>query len=454
MYSNVPFASNSNSISGDLCSYLIIFPGIPSKAELNRILNSVSDSQLASGNQEPNTLLGNSQDRHADYVLPPKSRHEHKYLLASSARPLLSPAQQVNLVTSKPVNQVTNKPINQVTDIPVHQVTNKPVNQVINKPVNQVINKPINQVTDIPVNQVTDIPVNQLTNKPVNQVTDSPSQNDLINKLVLKAVQRELAKLKLDGLLKDSLKNTKPKARQGSDETAKIFTQKPNSGYLGITRKPSDNHAYLGLSKGYHGLDLKGHGQPGGKELFSTPKPFHFNAISTNVPIFQDEKGSHSYNEQASDTDSQQGGVGSGQQGSEPDKSNELENDAESLREIDDILKSPYTGNEIEKPTARPDQTTNHKIVESPNEYTVTLAPMKEGSTENDDEDQRISEVNDEDREEQKEPAYKESYSPALMDEIKELGLHEYYIKDGFQTPRVPKYRKVADGQVGNYLIA
>jgi hypothetical protein len=453
MYSNVPFASNSNSIYGDLCSYLIIFPGIPSTAELNRILNSVSDSQLASGNQEPNTLLGNSQDRHADYVLPQKSHHEHKYLLASSARPLLSGAQQVHRVTNKPVNQVTNKPVN--------PVTNKPVNQVTNKPVNQVVNKPVNQVTDIPVNQVTDIPVNQLTNKPVNQVTDSPSQNDLINKLVLKAVQRELAKLKLDGLLKDSLKNTKPKAHQGLDETAKIFTQKPNPGHLGITRKPSDNHAYLGLSKGYHGLDLKVHGQPGGKELFSTPKPFHFNAISTNVPIFQDEKGSHSYNEQASGTDSQQGGVGSGQQGSEPDKSNELENYAESLREIDEILKSPYTGNEIEKTTARPGQTTNtpeennnHKIVESPNEYTVTLAPMKEGGTENDDEDQRISEVNDEDREEQKEPAYKESYSPALMDEIKELGLHEYYIKDGFQTPRVPKYRKVPDGQVGNYLIA
>ncbi len=108
--------------------------------------------------------------------------------------------------------------------------------------------------------------VYHVTNKPVNPVTAGLSQTDLLKKLVLKAVQRELAKLKLDGILEDALKSTKHKAHKELDQTAKIFAEKPNSGQLGVTRKPGDNQAYLGLSKEYHGSDLKGD-----KLLFSKP---------------------------------------------------------------------------------------------------------------------------------------------------------------------------------------
>ena len=246
------------------------------------------------------------------------------------------------------------------------------------------------------------------------------------------------------------------------DQTAKIFAEKPNSGQLEVTRKPGDNQAYLRLSKEYHGSGLKGD-----KLLFpKPPKPFHSKAIFTNVPIFQDEKVGHSYHEysgdgenisqqegRAVDSGSQQGGEGkvSSHQGGEAVKTNDKEIDDEGLHEVEELLKSAYS--EDEKTTAKPDETANtpdknddgHKIVETSDGYTVTLAPMTDGDTDDHVVGQRISKVHDGDREEIKEPEYKNSYSPSLVDEIKELGLNEYYIKDGFQTP---KHRKVDNGQV------
>ena len=361
--------------------YVVIFSGIPTKPELNKMLKAAAVTHLKGSNQGSDVKLEQPQDQHADYVLT------QKYPSASVFSPSLSPPHQV-----KQANQVADKPVDHVTNIP----------------------------------------------------------SDLINKLVFKAVQRELAKLKLDGIVKDAMNSAKHKARAGLDQTAKIFTESPNPGHLGVPKRPSDKPR------------LKVHRLTENKVSLSTPKPFHSEAISTNVPIFQDEKDGLSNHHQGSDdkASSQQGGEvkASYQQGGkgkvgELIKNNDHKNDVEDLHEIEEFLKSSFS--EDEKTTAKPDQVpnapeeNNNGIVETSGGYSFTLAPLKEEDTDGHAEGQRINKVNDEDREELKEPEYKTSYSPSLVDEIKELGLHEYYIKDGFQTPRVPKFKTVDNGEVG-----
>ena len=406
------------SISGELYSCVILFPGIPSKAELNRILNSASATKVASDNQASTITPENQQDQHYDYVLPHETPSNHKHV-DSSAQPML-PQQ--------------------------------------------------------------DKQVYQVTSKPDSEVTTSQSQTDLMNKLVAKAVQREVAKLKLDGLIKDALKSIKPKAHRivhGTDvkltehgknlhlwatpkpngrEDADIVSQKghqklhskflskPIAGNIGVTRKPIDNNVYLRLPKGYRRLGLKVLGKTRAKEMFTTPKPFNSKAFTTNSPVFKEVKDTH-YHEHENDVEStsQPGGeAGSIHQGGEHIKSQHDKNDDGDLSEIERFLKSPYSELQIAKTTEKPDQTTDtpeekyddQEMAKTPNEYTITIAPIRGDA---------------EDHHRIKEPENKESYSPSLLDEIKELGLDEYYIKDGFQTPRVPKHGKFDAGQVVNF---
>ena len=386
---------------------MALFLGIPTKSELSGLLNPAFGTKLKDSNRESDVMLETSKDQHDNYVLPQGGRDKHRYPLVSTAVPSLPPPPQIS--------QATNKPVNRVTDI----------------------------------------------------------QSDLIKKLVLKAVQRELAKLKLGGIVEDARKNIKHEARKGLNQAAKIFTPNQNTGHLGVNKKPSDNHPYLGLSKGHHGLGrlgLKTHGQTGGKVFFSTPKPFHSEAVSTNVPIFHDEKDGNSYDGQSDDAEGvghlSGGGKGSSKQWraregtehkeGESVETNDHQSDVESLQEIEDFLKYSEDGKTTAKPeqtTAKPEQITstpeenNNGRVETSNGYTITLDRPTEGDTDGHVVSQRISKVNNGDHEEIKEREYKTSYSPSLVNEIKELGLHEYYIKDGFETPRVPKFD---NGQVGH----
>ena len=379
---------------------------------MNAILNAAS----AIDNQEQTITPENHYDQHFNNVLPHKTLGNHKHP-GSNARPLLPLAQQ---------------------DKQVHQVTSKPDNQV----------------------------------------TTSQSQTDLMNKLIAKAVQQELAKLKLDGLIKDALKSIetqkphqvergtdikqtehsknlhfwptpKPHEKEDGDIISQNlhskFVSRPITGNIGVTRRPVGNKVYLRLPKGYHRVGLKALGKTRAKEFFTTPKPFHSKTISTNSPLFEDSNVIH-YNEHEDKVESisqPRGEADSIHKGGKPEKSQRQDSDDADLSEIEKFLKS-LTG----KTTARPDHTTNtpeeiyndQEMANTPNEYTITIAPMREGDAEDHVESQRISAVNDEGHLRIKEPENKELYSPSLLDEIKELGLDEYYIKDGFQNLRVPKH--------------
>lgn len=394
---------------------------------MNAILNAAS----AIDNQEQTITPENHYDQHFNNVLPHKTPGNPKHP-GSNARPLLPLAQQ-------------------------------------------------------------DKQVYQVTSKPDNQVTTSQSQTDLMNKLIAKAVKQELAKLKLDGLIKDALKSIETKkphqVERGTDikqtehsknlhfwatpkphekEDGDIISQKlhskfvsrPITGNIGVTRRPVGNKVYLRLPKGYHRVGLKGLGKTRAKEFFTTPKPFHSKATSTNSPLFEDSKDTH-YNEHEDKVESisqPRGEADSIHQGEKPGRNQHQENDDVDLSEIEKFLKSPYPELLTAKTTERPEHTTNtpeeiyndQEMANTPNEYTITIAPMREGDAEDHVESHRISAVNDEGHLRIKEPENKESYSPSLLDEIKELGLDEYYIKDGFQNLRVPKHEKFDAGQVVN----
>lgn len=416
-------------MSGELYSCVILFPGISNKAELNRILNSASATKVTSDNQASTVTPENHHDQHSDYVLPHETLGNHKNV-DSNTQPLL-PQQ--------------------------------------------------------------DKQVFQVTSKPDNQVTTSQSQTGLMNKLVAKAVQREVAKLKLDGLIKDALKSIKPKAHHTvrasnvkqtehgknihlwvtpkpynredavDQKLHSKFLSKPITGNIGVTRKPSDNNVHLRLPKGYHRLGLKVLGKTKAKELFTTSKPFHSKAISTNPPVFEDGKDTH-YNEHGDKAESLiqlGGGTDSIHQAGKPIENQHYKNDDADLSEIEKFLKTPYSELQIMKTTEKPHHTTDtpeekyndQEMVKTPSEYTITIGPFRGGGTEDQVESHGINSVNDEGHLQIKEPENKESYSPSLLDEIKELGLDEYYIKDGFQTPRVSKHGKFDAGQVVYFLL-
>ena len=388
-------------------------------AELDRMLNSVSENKITSGKQELNNVPKESRYHHdtTDYVLPQESPDEHKRPTTPSTKQPIRPAQP-------------------------------------------------------------DKQVKQVAKKPVNQVTDTSSRTDSINKFILKAVQTELSKLKLDGVIKDALKIPKLKENLIGVGTSRTKQKQDKNVHLGVARKPGDkqsylgshredhtddtmvssyhanveasrkpHHGYLGLLKGYQGLDSKTQGHPA----------IHATAIPTNaVVLIQDERGSHSYHPQSSnieglgnrllDSNHQEGEDEVNiRQGGETLKASDQENFAERLRKVDELLKIPHFEDVVDKTTAKPDdQVTNSpdeydsKITEPSHEYTITMAPTSEGGTYDHEGNQRIS----------GEPENRQSYSPSLVDEIKELGLHEYFIKDGFQSPRVPKQKKVNNAQV------
>ncbi len=147
------------------------------------------------------------------------------------------------------------------------------------------------------------------------------------------------------------------------------------------------------------------------------------------------------------DSGSQQGGESkvSNQQGGEPVKTNDEESDDEGLHEVGELLKSAYS--EDEKTTAKPDETANtpdknddgHKIVETSDGYTVTLAPMTDGDTDDHVVGQRISKVHDGDREEIKEPEYKNSYSPSWWMRSRNWVLMNIILKMVFKLPSTGK---------------
>ena len=93
-------------------------------------------------------------------------------------------------------------------------------------------------------------------------------------------------------------------------------------------------------------------------------------------------------------------------------------------------------------------------VEESPNDYKVSLAPRKDQG----DAETEVTDVEgngiDKDSSDSgvhhgnvREPEFKESYSPDLSKEIKELGLHEYYVKDGFKK-HASKQHKEEDGEL------
>ena len=96
-------------------------------------------------------------------------------------------------------------------------------------------------------------------------------------------------------------------------------------------------------------------------------------------------------------------------------------------------------------------------VEESPNDYKVSLVPRKDGDAETEvteveengtDKDSSDSDVH---HGNVREPEFKESYSPDVSKEIKELGLHEYYVKDGFKK-HVSKQHKEEDGELRHIL--
>lgn len=130
--------------------FALIFPGIPSNAELNKILASAYAAGPTGGKH------GSNQP--ADYVVPQTSPGVHEQPSIPVSQRLLSAQQDKTFST--------------------------------------------------------------LSSKPGNQVTDSAAQGDFINKLILKAVQKEMAKLKIDGILKDALMHTKAPQQNDSNDAS------------------------------------------------------------------------------------------------------------------------------------------------------------------------------------------------------------------------------------------
>ncbi|XP_028400687.1 uncharacterized protein LOC114523845 isoform X2 [Dendronephthya gigantea] len=376
--------------------------GIPSNAELNKILDSAYATKLIDGNHGSSTLPQKTQNQPADYAVPQQ---------LSSAQP--------------------------------------------------------------------DKPFNTLSSKPDNRVTDGAAQNNFMNKLILKAVQKEISKLKIDGILKDALFNTKPSQEKQSDKATSPEKQrkqehkigvaenaagylgynKDNPGHVGSTETPylssqkqgrhdtwisknlrvnhvengafakqerQDKTGHLGINKRPNGIFVlkakpyKAKDFEGTMEDNNQVYPPKSKAIPTTVPIFQEENGGDIM------ATYQPGGA------TENSNSDEEENDRETMRELDDYLEN----DDLEKTTAKPEYTTN-----TPEESDVG-SQWKDEDYSSPTGQERIDGVNNGHG---REPEYKESYSPSLLNEIKELGLHEYYIKDGFQTP---KHKGIDNAQV------
>ena len=143
-----------------------------------------------------------------------------------------------------------------------------------------------------------------------------------------------------------------------------------------------------------------------------------------------------------------------------------------SLKEIDDFLKkenSEIGGMDGKQGSAIDEsEETNSDVfdknegsVELPNNYKVLLSPVP-GKSEQDAEiegnegEQVVSEDSGggdihHGKVTLREPEIKQVFSPPFADEIKELGLNEYYIKDGFES-RDSKHHKVEDGQLPHVL--
>lgn len=386
--------------------YVIIFPGITSKAELRKTLMPAS-SKLASDDQGRAFKVGPKklQSQHAQSARPNETFNEHKYSKAVNDEPFLFLLEQ-----DKQADQVT-----------------------------------------------------------------------LLNKLILKAVQEEISKLKRDGILQDAFKSSKRQAQQGLAETPKTLTQKPNQGNSGVTKEPSDRRLHLGLRKGYHKLGLNTHSQ----KLSSKLKPVRSKDLSSQVPIFQNKKGSGFYVVQGGGGDAtglQEGGQHFNGNDDQTDKeSNDWNQDGDPDQEIIELIKAENNQNQKdEQRIGDVDDVYNEgkDVMYVVNDDGVHEGQKRIGEIHSGDheDEQLINAVNDKDREGEKmisevdsrdyeggtlvndvnddnrkqvrEPEFRDSYSPKLVDEIKKLGLNEYYIKDGFETWQHPKRRKIVNGQV------